>query len=82
MKAGFSDFSAIARVLSSRGGAEVCLSIVQSVMIDVVNEHVIGNLKDLAVHFDDDSLFIFFEADCSNGVKGAFTPGNVPFVLV
>ncbi|MHC4260348.1 MAG: hypothetical protein ACYSTF_08065 [Planctomycetota bacterium] len=39
------------------GRAEVCFAIVEGVVIYVVDEEVVGDVEDLAVHFDGDFLF-------------------------
>ena len=75
------DLSAVSVVLCACCGAEVCLSIVQAVMIYVVNEHVVGDFEDLAVHLDDDSLAVFLEVGVADGVKGACASGDMPFVF-
>jgi len=74
--------SAVAVVLCAGCGAEVCFSIVQAIVIYVVNEFVIWDFENLAVHFDNDPLFLFLQAGCTHGVEGAFAPANVPFVIV
>lgn len=69
-----SKLSAVAVVLCSGCRAEVCLSVVEAIVIDVVNEYVIWDFENLAVHFDNDSLFLLLEPGCAHGVEGAFAP--------
>jgi hypothetical protein len=76
------ELSAVAVVLCAGCGAEICLSIVQAIVIYMVNEYVIWDFENLAVHFDNDSLFLLLQAGCAHGVEGAFAPANVPFVIV
>ena len=81
MGAGFPALSAVAGVLGARGGAEICVSIIQAVMIYVVYEHRSGDLENLAVHLNDDSLSTSVLAYISHGVKCAGAPDDVPFVF-
>ena len=81
MRAGL-ELSAVAVILCAGSGAEICFSIVQAIVIYMVNEYVIRDFKNLAVHFDNDSLFLLLEASCAHGVEGVFAPTNVPFVIV
>jgi len=76
------DLSAAAVVLFTGCGAEVCLAIVQAIMIYVVNEQVMRDFEDAAVHLDDDSFPAILQAGCPDGIEGAAACGDVPFVLV
>ena len=49
-------------------------------MIYVVNEYVMRDLEDLAVHLDDEP-FSVLQADCPHGIKSATASGDVPFVF-
>jgi len=62
------------------GGTEVCFAIVEAVAVYVVNEEKIGDVQDLAVHFDCYLLFDFGQPELSLGVVGVPTPVGVPFV--
>ncbi len=75
------DLAAVSGVLGLRGGAEVGPSIVQAVMVDMVNEHTVGHFEDRAVHFEDDSLLADPLAGVAYGVERAPGADDVPFVL-
>ncbi len=54
--------SLVLAVLGEGAGAEVGVAVVQAIMVDVVNNEMVGSVGDLAVHFD--AFAVFF----SNGV--------------
>ena len=69
----------MAVVLGAGSGAEVCLSIVQAVMIDVVNDVAGWDFYDTAVHVNGGGVF-----SCRGvalGVKGVAVLSNVPFAF-
>ncbi len=69
----------MAVVLGAGSGAEVCLSIVQAVMIDVVNDVAGGDFYDTAVHVNWGGVF-----SCGGvafGVKSVAVLSNVPFAF-
>ena len=67
-------------VLRVRCGSQVCLSIVQAVMVDVVAEHAGGNIDEKTVHLEIFSLFLFSVRQRVYGVPGARAFLGVPFV--
>ena len=78
-RAGVFPFFLVAVVLGAGCGAEVCLSIVQAVMIDVVNDEAGGDFYYTAVHVNWGRVF-----SCGGvafGVKSVAVLSNVPFVL-
>ena len=75
------DLAAVSGVLGLGGGAKVGPSIVQAVMVDMVNEHAIGHFEDRAVHFEDDSLLAEPLAGIAYGVKRAPGADDMPFIL-
>jgi len=50
-------------------------------MVDMVNKHTIRHFENLAVHFDDDSLFAYPLAGIPRGVVRGRAADDVPFVL-
>ena len=69
----------MAVVLGAGCRAEVCLSIVEAVMIDVVNDEAGGDFYDTAVHVNWGGVF-----SCGGvalGVKSVAVFSNVPFVF-
>ena len=69
----------MAVVLGAGSGAEVCLSIVQAVMIDVVNDEAGGDFNYTAVHVNWGRVF-----SCGGvafGVKSVAVLSNVPFAF-
>ena len=62
--------------------AEVCFSIVEAVMIDMVDDEASGRLQDYTVHLNVDSLSVFAGFGVSAGVTGVLAPGGIPFVLI
>jgi hypothetical protein len=75
------DFSAAAVVLFACCGAEVYLSIVQAIMIHVVNEYVMRDFEEISVHLDDESFLTILQAYCPHSVESATVCGDVPFVF-
>jgi len=51
-------------------------------MIYVVNEYMMWDFENLAVHLDDDALSAIFQAGCPHGIESAAARGDVPFVFV
>ena len=51
-------------------------------MIYVVNEYVMWDFEDPAVHLDDDSLFAVLQTGCPHGIESATACCDVPFVFV
>lgn len=82
MEAVYPDLSAVAVVLCAGCRAEICLSIVQAIMIYVVNKYMMWDFEDPAVHLDDDELSAILQAGCPHGIESATACGDVPFVLV
>lgn len=80
--AGLSDSSGVAIVLGASGRADIGLSVVQAVMIDVVGHHAGRDLHYLAVHINGDTMCSSAERGVTLGVKGVAVLGNVPFVLI
>jgi hypothetical protein len=76
------DLSAAAVVLFACCRAEVCLSIIKAVMIYVVNEYMMRDFEDLAVHLDDEPFPAILQAGCPHGIESATACGDVPFVFV
>jgi len=73
-------FSAIATVLGVGGQSEICLSIVQSVAIDMVHKHAGRDFEYRAVH---GKVLLFYAIDCgSSGCVECFAVGvSVPFMF-
>ena len=71
MEAACPGLSAAAIVLFTGCGAKVCLAIVQAIMIYVVNEYVMGDFEDAAVHLDDEPFLAVLQAGCPDGIEGA-----------
>ena len=60
--------------------AEICLSIIQAVMVYMVNDKVSWWIDNRAVHFYKKSLFPdLFSSTC---IKGVSALGSIPFVFV
>ena len=79
LRAGVFSFLRIAVVLGAARGAEVRLSIVEAVMVDMVNDIARGDFYYTTVHVNGGGYF-----SCGGvalGVKGAAVFGNVPFVF-
>jgi len=62
------------------GGAKIGFSIVEAVTVDVVDEKMVGQVYNLSVHLNTDSLFP--KPRESAGIISVCTPVDVPFVLV
>ena len=78
-RAGVLSFFGIAVVLGAACGAEVCLSIVEAVMVDVINNVAGRNFNYTSMHVNGSSYF-----SCRGvalGVKRAAVFSNVPFVF-
>jgi len=80
--AGLSDSSGVAIILGAGGRADIGLSVVQAVMIDVVRHHTGRDLHYLAVHVNGDTASVSAERGVALGVEGVAVFGDVPFVLV
>ncbi len=65
-----------------RCGAEVGLSIVQAVMVYMVNEKMVGRVDNLTVHLNRRPLFAFADSDISGGIECIFVLFGMPFVFV
>jgi len=72
-------FFGVAVVLGAGCGAQVCLSIVKAVMIDVVNDEVRGDFYYEAVHIN--GCRVFSCGGVALGVKSVAVLSDVPFVL-
>ncbi len=68
-------------VLGVGCGAEVGLSIVEAIMVDMVTAQAIGEVQDKVVHTHIFSLFLFSVRQRPNSVKGVDTFADVPFIL-
>ena len=62
--------------------AEVGLSIVEAVMVYMVNEKMVGRVDNLTVHLNRHPLFAFADSDTSGGIKCIFELFGVPFMFV
>jgi len=69
----------VARVLESRGEPQVGSSIVQAVLIDMIDIHSVGRIEYFAVHVDG-SGFALAQADLTHRVDRPRSFGQVPFV--
>ncbi len=69
----------MAVVLGAGSGAEVCLSIVEAVMIDVVNDVAGGDFYYTAVHVNGGG--VFSRGGVAFGVKSVAVLSNVPFAF-
>lgn len=67
-------------VLRASCRPDVGFSIVQAVMIDVVDYEMAGRLDYFTVHPDIDCLFR--GSGTTNGIKSVILPDGVPFVLI
>ena len=74
------DVCSIAAVLGVRCQAEVCFSIIQAVMVDMVYEKMLERVDYLAVHLNIKSLFP--GPGGSGGIIGISVFAGVPFVFV
>lgn len=72
----------MAIILGAGCRADIGLSIVQAVMIDVVRHHAGRDLHYLAVHVDGNAASFSAERGVALGVKGVAVLGNVPFVFI
>ena len=79
LRAGVFSFFPVAVVLGAGHGAEVCLSIVEAVMVDVVNYPARGDFYDTAVHVN--GTRVFSCVGIALGVKCAAVLSDVPFVF-
>jgi len=74
--------SAIPDVLRKGCGSKVGLSVVQTVMIDMVNDHKPWMRDNLSVHLNIKPLFVYPDFGMSAGIEGAFALDGIPFVLI
>jgi len=72
----------VAVVLGAGCEAEVFLSIIEAVVIDVVDDEPGGDVHYLAVHVDGGWSCVSAGGGISFGVEGVGVFGEVPFVLV
>lgn len=72
----------MAIVLGAGGRADIGLSVVQAVTIDVVGHHAGRDLHYLAVHVNGDTVCSSAERGVALGVEGVAVLGDVPLVLV
>jgi len=75
------EFFSVPDVLRACCGAEVCLSIVEAVVVDVVDEHSGWNFDDEIVHLGVFSGQLFAVCERMDGVKGVGGFVDVPFVF-
>ncbi len=61
---------------------EVCFSIVEAVMVDMVNDERMWRVYYLSVHLNTEAFFVFPSPDSSAGVKGVYALHGIPFVFV
>ena len=69
-------------VLSAGGEAKVGFSIIQAIIIDVVNDEIVGGVHYLSVHENGSSLCAFSCMSMALCVKGATIFRGEPFVFV
>ncbi len=69
---------AVSRLCSRR---EVCFSIVEAVMVDMVNDERIGRIYYFAVHLNSAFFFAYGVPEATSGIKGASTFAGIPFVF-
>lgn len=67
----------VAYILRDGGGAEVGFPIVEPDAIDVVADHILGNINNLAMHPDFSSLLIESPSPASS-IRAGWTSGQVP----
>ena len=67
-------------ILRACCGSEICFSIVQAVMIDVVDEEIVGRADYFTVHHDRNILFA--GSFGSAGIEGVLALDDTPFVLI
>ena len=67
-------------ILGAGCRTEVRLSVIEAVMIDMVNDKTRRNFYYLSVHVNSGFL-VFFTGDFTPGVKGVDTFADVPFEL-
>jgi len=68
-------------VLAASRRAEVCFAIIQAVMVDMIDEKMVGRVDNLAVHFHMLPL-VETHMNPPDGIIGVFGLIGVPFVLV
>ncbi len=61
--------SSVAAVLLGRCRAQVCFSIIEAVMVDMVNEKMVGRVDYFTMHPNTDSFFV--GPDSPAGIKSA-----------
>ena len=62
-------------------GAEICLSIVEAVAVDVVTEHTIRNINDQIVHLEILSWCVLSVCQRVDGIASSWAFLDVPFVF-
>ena len=67
-------------VLPVRGSSQVGFSIIVAVMVDMVDEQVVGGVENLAVHLNM-LPFSIAEMDAPAGIKSISRLNGVPFVF-
>lgn len=76
------DLGSVPLVLGLGCEAKVCFSVVEAVMVYVVDEEVGGGVEDLAVHFYDAGFYVVGSAGLALGVTCSGAAAEVPFVFV
>ena len=72
----------MAVVLCSCGETKVCLSIVEAVVVYVVDDQARRNFYYTAVHIYGGSLALSTDAGIAFGIEGVAVFGDVPFVFI
>jgi hypothetical protein len=75
------EFSSVPDVLGVGYGSEVCLSVVEAVVVDVVAEHAMGDVDDEMVHVGVFAGLFFSVGQRADGIKGVYVFLGVPFVF-
>ena len=71
----------IVRIAASSDRTQVCLSVVQAMMIDVVNNEAMRDVNDEAVHFYVQQLLGGFRPLASDGIKCTARLSSVPSIF-
>ena len=72
----------IEHVLCSCYRAEVGLSIIQAITVDMVNVQMFRRIDNFPVHLDIESLFGFWASVVSAGIISVYALDGIPFVFV
>jgi hypothetical protein len=72
----------VARVIGLRSNPQVRLSVVQAVMIDMVDNHPFRDIQNYSVHHYCQPFFLFAGPLPSHGIKCVAVPRRIPSVFI